>query len=291
MPNSPYIIDTTDEKFAEEVILKSDDIPVLIDFWAPWCGPCQMLAPVLEEVASHFEGKIRIAKVNTDENPALAQHFQIRGIPALKLIKEREIVFETGGVQAIAALIEAITPFTNVDDEVPSHPSDQETNQINSQELSPAEALEQLRLVLGDNQDDVTFQSQYIQAMVANDELDAASAHFDSLSNEMKETEQGQQIDVFLEFAQARAQAPALSELEDLLAENPNNLSAHYQLGVNKLLDGQTEAALQEFLFIVKSDNSYDEGLGRKALVAAFALIDDTELIKTYRKRMANYLY
>jgi len=232
MATSPFIIDTSDQTFSEEVILKS-------------------LAPVLDEVAAHFGGKVLIAKLNTDENPALSQHFQIRGIPALKLIKNREVVFETGGVQPITALIEAITPFVNTEEASVSSdgaPSDAETEQIDSQELNPAEALEQLRLVLTDNQNDPVVQSQYIQALVANDELDNAFEHFQALNKEVQDSEAGQQTKVFLDFARTRAEAPALSDLEKTLKNNPQDLTARYQLAVYKLLDDQSEAALQDFL-------------------------------------------
>ena len=111
MTQSKYLIETTDKAFGDDVIIKSDEIPVLVDFWAPWCGPCRMLAPVLDQLAEHFAGKLLIVKVNSDENPGASSHFGVRSIPALKLFKDREIVFETGGVQPLQQLIQALTPF------------------------------------------------------------------------------------------------------------------------------------------------------------------------------------
>lgn len=84
------------EQTFESVVLKSD-IPVLVDFWAAWCGPCRMVAPVLDEIAKEHEGKIRIVKVNVDEEPALAAQYRITSIPAMKVFKGGEEVRELIG--------------------------------------------------------------------------------------------------------------------------------------------------------------------------------------------------
>ena len=88
--SSAQIIHTSDATFEAEV-LKSDT-PVLVDFWAEWCGPCKMIAPILEEAAGHYQGKVRIVKLNVDENAAWAAKFNIRSIPTLLLFKKGEVV-------------------------------------------------------------------------------------------------------------------------------------------------------------------------------------------------------
>ena len=85
----------TDETFQEEVL--DHELPVMVDFWAEWCGPCRMVAPVLEKMAEEFAGKIRIAKVNVDENPQLSQAFKVMSIPTLMMVKDSTIVFSQPG--------------------------------------------------------------------------------------------------------------------------------------------------------------------------------------------------
>ena len=89
----------TDQNFDQEV-LKSDK-PVLVDFWAPWCGPCQMMGPIIEELAKSMEGKAKVGKINVDENPETSQKFGIMSIPALKIFNGGQVVREFVGVQSM----------------------------------------------------------------------------------------------------------------------------------------------------------------------------------------------
>ena len=90
-------LDVTDATFEAEAILASHELPVLVDFWAEWCGPCRMVAPILEQLAQEFAGQIRVVKVDTDANPGLSQSFQIRSIPTIAVFKSGKLIFMQPG--------------------------------------------------------------------------------------------------------------------------------------------------------------------------------------------------
>ena len=111
------LIHVTDAEFEEKVI--ESQLPVVVDFWAPWCGPCRMIAPVLEEIAAENEGKVVIAKVNTDENPEWAMNFQVQGIPTMLFVAGGKVVHRQVGALPEPMLREVVNEFMNVVQESP----------------------------------------------------------------------------------------------------------------------------------------------------------------------------
>ena len=104
----PWLASTSDDRFDEAL---SAPIPVLVDFWAPWCGPCRMVAPVLAEIAAEHKGRIKIVKLNVDENPVTAERFRVQGIPMLMLFENGEERETVVGALPKGALMEKIGPY------------------------------------------------------------------------------------------------------------------------------------------------------------------------------------
>ncbi|NET02042.1 MAG: thioredoxin [Sphaerospermopsis sp. SIO1G2] len=106
------VTNVTEATFKQEVL--GNDIPVLVDFWAPWCGPCQMLAPVVDEVASEYQGQVKVVKVNTDQNPTIASHYGIRSIPTLMIFKGGRQINTVVGAVPKATLAKTLSQYISV---------------------------------------------------------------------------------------------------------------------------------------------------------------------------------
>ena len=110
--NKPFVV--TDASFQKEVVDYSNDLPVLVDFWAAWCGPCRMVAPIMEKLANDFAGQVRIAKVDTDANPALSQAFRIMSIPTIMAFKQGQLVFNQAGAFPEPAFRDLVQQLINL---------------------------------------------------------------------------------------------------------------------------------------------------------------------------------
>jgi thioredoxin 1 len=119
-------IHVTDADF-EVSVLKSET-PVIVDFWAPWCGPCRQIAPILEKLASEYDGKVVVAKVNTDENPEWAQHFEVRGIPTMLFVAGGKVVYQQVGAVPggyLKQLVDKFLDTVNTSAEAPAATGEQ----------------------------------------------------------------------------------------------------------------------------------------------------------------------
>jgi len=279
MSDSPYIADVTERDFDALIVQKSREVPVLVDFWAAWCAPCQMLMPVLARLAEEYRGKFFLAKVNSDTEQALAARYGVRSLPTVKLFKNGTVVDEFLGAQperTIRALLDRHIP--------------RESDALVYQALlelrsgKPEQAVTLLQRARQNDPANDNVKIELARILAALSRLDEAAAVLDDLSADGKRGPDAVALAARLEFARIAAGAPPLAELEKRITANPRDSEARYQLGARRLLAGDGEAALDQLLEIVRRDRRYGDGAAHKAMLKVFELlVDKPELVRKYR--------
>jgi putative thioredoxin len=275
------------ENFEQVVLLGSTGAPVLVDFWAPWCAPCRALAPVLDRIAEEFEGRFTLAKVNTDEDPELANAYGVRGIPNCKLFVDGRIADEFTGVLPESAVREFILKA------VPSAatPLVEEAKSRMIEDDVPA-ALELLEQALAIDPEDEDASLTRMEALLAADraaEADAVAAELDS-----PERKRPIRDPIRLATLRARAQLAAgdsgdLDALAKRAAASPDDPQAKLDYANALAARGDYKGALEELLQIVDSDRSYGDEAARRAMLTIFeALGADSDLARHYRRELAS---
>lgn len=286
MSQSAYIAEVSQKDFDQMVLQRSHQVPVLVDFWAAWCGPCQMLMPLLARLAEEYAGKFFLAKVNTDVEQGLAAQYGIRSLPTVKLFKDGRIVDDFMGVQperTIRALLDRHIP----------RPSDAMIDQgiaaLRAGDAAQAERLFEQVLALEPNNDRARLELAGVQ--IAQGRFEEAAALLDGLSADAKTAPRSAALRGRLEFARVAAGAPPASELERAIAANPGDCLARYQLAALCVLGGDYERGLAELLEIVRRDRKFGDDAGRKAMLAVFNLLGSgDERVKKYRTLLSSAL-
>lgn len=282
--------DVTTANFETEVIAASMQQPVLVDFWAPWCGPCRTLGPILDNLAGEFASQLKVVKVNTDEEMQLASVFGIRSLPTVMLIRDGQPVDGFMGGQPESVIRQWLAPHLSASPSTIEEPAESPAS-VETPAIAPAEALAAARRQLVAEPDKAEHQLTLIEALIANGDLDEAQNRLDELPAANGESEPARKARASLDFHYLALRAPAIHELDARLQRNPDDHEARHLLGVRLLLDGDAPAALDTFLELMRRDRKWGDDLGRKSLVQAFPLIADEDLVGQTRRRMSSLLF
>ncbi|HYQ73290.1 MAG TPA: thioredoxin [Gammaproteobacteria bacterium] len=281
------IVNVTSETFQAQVIAQSAQAPVLVDYWADWCGPCQMQMPVLQKLVEEYAGKFTLAKVNTDEQRELAREHGIRSLPTMRLFRHGEMVEEILGAQTESTLRILLDRYIErASDKLRA--SAIETFQQGRRD----EALEMLRNARQAEPDNHQLTLDTVGLCLQSGRLDEAGQLLAELPRDVRDEAEAVQLRALLDFSLAAADAPPADELEAAVAASPDDLSLRYQLGAIHVLNDHMEEALEAFMFILEHDRAFRDDIGRRSLLAVFDILGgDSDLVQRYRRRLFNALH
>jgi len=286
MSEQPHVFDATTATFEAEVLLKSQQVPVLVDFWATWCGPCKTLSPILEKLAGEYNGAFELAKVDVDQEQQIAAAFQIRSVPTVFLVQGGQIVDGFPGALPEGQLREFLAQHGIVPAAAPV-----------AEEVAPAAPLDpqadvaRLREAIAAEPDKDELKLDLALALLRVGQPDEAGRLLDALPANLATDDRAVRARARLGFAEALQHAPSLEALQAALQADGNDLRARHLLGVRLLLEGQDEAALEHFIELLRQDRQYADGLPRKTLIDAFRVIEDEDLVGRYRRKMSALLF
>ena len=283
MSDSPFVIEVTEENYQQAVIEQSFQTPVLVDFWASWCQPCQILMPLLAQLAKQYGGKFILAKINTEEQQALAAQFAIRSIPTVKLFKNGQPVDEFAG-----ALPEGqIREFLNR--HIP-----RESDALVERALAlpdPQQALEVLQEAKKTDPDNSNIDLAMAQLYAETGNTQRALEIIENLPADKRQEAEIKALENRLFFSAELAKAPPAEELVQRLENNPKDSEALYLLALREFSSDRHEAALDHLLKLMRQDRGYNDDIARKTLIKAFDILGEDPLVPRYRSKMMSLIY
>ena len=286
MADSPFIHEITEQNYQQIVIDGSFEVPVLVDFWASWCQPCQVLMPLLAKLVDEYQGRFVLAKINTEEQQAIAAQFGIRSIPTVKLFRDGQPVDEFAGAlpeAQIRAFLEPHLPRASDD-----------TVARAQEQLLAGDAAGALRLLDDAERDDPgnpRIALTRAQAQAAAGDTEAAQQTLDDLPPDAQDEPEAARLRGQLFFERIAGPDLTLETAAAAVEADPADIPARYRLAAIQAFQGDVEAALENFLTVMQNDRSLEDDGARRALLHLFDLLGDDPLVARYRSRMFNLLH
>jgi len=287
MTDAAFVFDATLPSFEQDVILKSKDVPVLVDFWAEWCGPCKALGPILEKLAAEFNGGFLLAKVDVDKEQQLAGYFQVKSIPTVMLLKNGQIVDGFPGALPENQLRE----FLKVHEVFAKEAQPDIPQEIVPEKIDPEVEVANCRAAILAEPDKAELKLDLMLALLKTGGFAEAEKILAALPANLATDDRAIKATARLAFAALLKDAPPVSVLEQAIASNPDDCRARHYLGVHYMIEENAAAGLEQFLEMLKRNKTFEDGLPRKALIDAFRITDDEDLVGQYRRKMASLLF
>jgi putative thioredoxin len=284
------IRDVNEAQFMTEVIDRSMTVPVVVDFWAPWCGPCKTLGPQLEAAVTAAKGKVAMAKVNVDENPGISGQLRIQSIPtvyafwqgkpvdgfqgAISGSEVKAFVDKLAGLAGDGGLADAIQAAEDM-----------------LAEGAAADAAETFAAILEEEPDNAKAYGGLVRSHLAIGNLDQAEGLLSAAPEKIARSQEVETARAQLDLARQAANAGPLDQLQAKVAADPADMQARFDLALAQHAAGQVEAAIDTLLDIMRRDRDWNEGAAKAQLLTIFeALKPNDPVVLKGRRKLASIL-
>jgi len=281
------MIDATLSTFERDVIEASMEVPVLVDFWAPWCGPCKVLGPLLEKLEREYGGHWKLVKVNSDTNPELASTFNLRSIPYTVAFVDGNAVAQFMGAQPeayVRAFLDRLIPNPGELE----HRAARDALALGQQEI----ARQYLKNALALDPTNDGARLDMVNALLEGGEEGDARKQFDILSTDAEQQSNYEAVRSRLVAAERAATLPPEGTLIARVDAAPDDLQARLDLAELGIARQEFRAALEQLLEIVRRDRKFGDDIGRRKMLAVFEMAAaHPELVDDFRSRLSTVLY
>lgn len=281
------MIDATLSSFERDVIEASMEAPVLVDFWAPWCGPCQAMGPILERMEREYGGRWQLVKVNADTNPELVASFNLKSIPHVVAFVDGNAVAQFMGAQPeafIKAFVDRLVP----------NPAELE-HRAAREALArgdPAVAERHLKSAIALDPAGDGARLDMVALLLDRGEVAGARLHYGLLSGKAVQQSTYAAVKARMEAAERAATLPPIEVLEARVARNPDDLEARLELAELSIAARGFRAALDQLLEIARRDRAFGDDIGRRKMLDVFQMAAaDDELVCEYRGKLASIVF
>ena len=289
------IIEVLTENFISDVIERSKETPVIVDFWAPWCEPCKQLTPVIEKIVKEKNGNVILAKMNIDESPEVAQQLKIQSIPAVMAFNDGQPVDGFIGVQPEKNITEFINKISSL-----KNSSSIEENIIAGKKYIDDGDIETAALVFSEilkiEPENISAKSMLARCHLRSDQIDEAENIINNLPANSENNQDFVSVRSEVEVFKNAKNNPISNEQEDELRrdidKNPKNHQIRLDLAKLLLAKGENENAINELLKIIEFDPKWNDGEARKQLIEIFNILGNEDiLVIEGRKKLSSMLF
>jgi putative thioredoxin len=283
---SDHSVDVSSATFEREVIEASRTTPVVVDFWAPWCGPCRVVKPILEKLVAEYGGRFKLAKLNSDENQEIAAAYDVRSIPDVMGFRDGKAVAHFLGAvpeSQVRAFIDSLIP-------APS-----ELERARAAELCVAGQTDQgiaaLQKAVALDETNGHARLDLAEILIETRKLEDAARQLEAVTSDIDWDDRVATLQAALAFARSAVSGGGEAKLKAALAANPVDHDARFALASVHAGERRYREALDELLEIVRQQKNWKDGEARKQIIAIFNLAEkDSDLVSEYRRKLASAL-